>query len=153
METTLRHLVQNRAEIKSLLNSSSVQQTVPSSTPLRWISPHEKHLPLVPYEDLENDSKEELSSLIKLHQEIFSLKRINKKKMKKVLMKFEGIDVPDSTPPRPLLSDVRTRIENGLLNLGIYSSEGYNFGLEYNHIYNGETIPGPSPLLLSRLFC
>jgi hypothetical protein len=146
METTLRHLVQNRAEIKSLLHNSSNYSHLSSNsfTPLHWISPHELHLPLVPYEDLEeNSNANELDSLIQLHQEIFALKiLLGKKNLKKILMKFESIDIPESAPPRPLLSDVRTRIESGLLNFGIYSSNGYNFGLEYNHIYNGETMPG-----------
>jgi hypothetical protein len=138
----LRNLVQNRAEIKALLKEIPLSHSTGSTQHSHsWISPHERHLPQLNYEmDLEDPEK--IQNLIQLHQEIFSSAKINGKKMSKVLIGFDQIDIPDSTPPRPLASEVRTRIENGLLNIGVYSSEGYNFGFEYQHIYNGETLAG-----------
>jgi hypothetical protein len=138
MENPLRNLVQNRAEIKALLKDIPSSQSTGTHS---WISPHERHLPQLNY-DIDLEDPEKIKNLIRLHEEIFSNSKINKKKMSKVLVGFDQIAVPDSTPPRPLASDVRTRIENGILNIGVYSTEGYNFGFEYQHIYSGETLPG-----------
>lgn len=136
MESRLRDIVQNRAEIKALLKDipSDTQQKLP------WISPHEIHLPQLSYEDI--DDPDAINSLIQLHQEIFNNKKVNNQQNSKILVNFNHVDIPDSTPPRPSVSDVRSRIESGLLNIGVYSSDGYNFGLEYHHIYNGETLTG-----------
>jgi hypothetical protein len=137
MKTDLTDIVRNRAEINSILRDS-IPKSTGSST---WISPHEKHLPRFGSEVLGDDANS-IKSLVDLHSSIFSRQEISQHKISKLIILFDNAVLPESAPPRPTLNEVRTQIEAGTLNIGIYNASGYNFSLEYSHVYNGENIPG-----------
>ena len=135
-------IVKNRAEVCALLKKTahSKQTNGRSSESIAWIAPHERHLPIFKYDSL--DDPESVKSLVSLHSHIFKHRNIASYEIPKLLMTLENPQLPDSSPPRPSLDEVQGMVESGFLNIAIYSTEGYNYTMEYAHVYNGESTPG-----------
>lgn len=149
----LKEIVQNRAAVSALLkNTVSTGHAGPIT---QWVSPHESHLNVFNYSNLDDPSS--IVSLVDLHNSIFThrkyLSTSSKSQRQKLFLKFDNADVPESTPPRPTLSEVRNIVETGELFMAIYSLEGYNFSLEFSHVYGGENSIGNSLFLFKPFSC
>lgn len=136
----LTDIVKDRAQVNALLRKSAISNNSTRINSNAWVSPHEKHLPVFKYDSLDDPNK--VASLVALHSDIFQHRKVAPYKVPKLLVSFETAEIPDSTPPRPSLDEVQGMVESGFLNVAIYSTEGYNYTLEYVHVYNGETTPG-----------
>ena len=133
----LKDIVQGRAEVSALLQKTTSSRPQQVS---QWISPHESHLSVFEHNYLDDPSA--VTSLVGLHEAIFThrkYKSIAVTDRKKIFLQFDESEVPESTPPRPTLSEVRRIVESGELFMAIYSSQGYNFSLEFSHVYGGES--------------
>jgi hypothetical protein len=136
----LHEIVQSRAAVSALLKS---QAGGGSGGVKQWISPHESHLNVFEFTFLDEPSA--ITSLVDLHKSIFTHRKYNvtsSNQRQKLFLKFDNAELPDSTPPRPSLSEVRSIVETGELFMAIYSLEGYNFSLEFSHVYGGENSIG-----------
>jgi hypothetical protein len=144
----LKEIVQNRAVVSALLKKTVLAGAgAGHSAPVtQWISPHESHLNVFNYDSL--DDTDGIISLIDLHKAIFTHRKYHvtsaANQRQKLFLKFDNAEVPESTPPRPTLSEARSIIETGELFMAIYSLEGYNFSLEFSHVYGGENSLGKS---------
>lgn len=145
----LEKIVQSRAAVSALLKetvSSAVGQGKGKgrSSTAQWISPHESHLNVFNYDSLDDTAG--IISLVDLHKAIFTHRKYHitstANHRQKLFLKFDRSEVPDSTPPRPTLSEARSIIETGEVFMAIYSLEGYNFSLEFSHVYGGENSLG-----------
>ena len=144
----LDEIVQNRAVVSALLKKTVSSSTGPGkgrATPTtQWISPHDSYLRVFNYDSLDDTTS--IVSLIDLHKAIFTHRKYNtissKDKRQKLFLKFDRSEIPDSTPPRPTLSEARSIVETGEIYMAIYSLEGYNFSLEFSHVYGGENSLG-----------
>jgi hypothetical protein len=135
----LTDIVRNRAQVNALLRKSA--KSKPDTTKsISWISPHERHLPIFKFDSI--DDPKQIISLATLHFKIFEHRKIKAHKIPKLLVPFEESIFPDSAPPRPTLDEVQGMVQSGFLNIAVYSTEGYNYTLEYAHVYNGESTPG-----------
>lgn len=150
----LKDIVQNRAVVSALLKETvSANKLAPVT---QWVSPHESHLNVFKHDYL--DSTANIVSLIDLHEAIFTHRKyqlaLAAKQRQKLLFSFENAELPDSTPPRPSLSEVKSIVESGELFMAIYSLGGYNFSLEFSHVYGGENSLGkrPNGMFISQLW-
>ena len=138
----LKEIVHSRAEVSHLLKQSLCSSEKRVS---QWVSPHESSLSVFEYDLLDDPSK--ISSLLDLHKEIFSHRKYHalsrkSRATKKLFVKFDTSEMAESTPSRPSLSEVKSMIETGELYLAVYSMGGYNFSLEFTHVYGGENSIG-----------
>jgi hypothetical protein len=140
----LKEIVQNRAVVSALLKQTVSAGGHTSAPIAQWISPHESHLNVFNYDLLEDTSG--IISLVDLHKAIFTHRKYHisssDNQRQKLFLKFDNSELPESTPPRPTLSEVRSIVETGELYMAVYSLAGYNFSLEFSHVYGGENSLG-----------
>lgn len=129
----LEEIVKNRNEVSKYIGLYSSKNNLNI-----WTSPHDIHLRSFNFNVVQ--SLESLEDLSQLYQSIHENSAVAElTTQRKIIGRFTDLNLPDGSLGKPLLSEVEKKIADRGLFMSIYSIHGYNFTLEYDHVYKSES--------------